>query len=53
MYCISSKAKKNKQKEPSPLLNGNTTIGLLNVNWAPGSTYTAKILQFANQIYGK
>ena len=33
--------------------NGDTTIGFLNERWAPGVTYTDKILQFANQIYGK
>ncbi len=32
---------------------GDTTIGFLNGRWAPGPTYTDKILQFANQIYGK
>ncbi|MCL4416058.1 MAG: PKD domain-containing protein, partial [Actinobacteria bacterium] len=32
---------------------GNTTIGFLNGRWAPGATYTDKILLFANQIYGK
>ncbi|MFA5015643.1 MAG: PKD domain-containing protein, partial [Actinomycetota bacterium] len=31
---------------------GNTTLGFLNGNWAPGSTYTAKIILFANGIYG-
>ncbi len=31
---------------------GDTSVGFLNGNWAPGSTYTDKILQFANQIYG-
>jgi N-acetylmuramoyl-L-alanine amidase/PKD repeat protein len=31
---------------------GDTTVGFLNGRWAPGSTYTSKILQFANQIYG-
>jgi N-acetylmuramoyl-L-alanine amidase/PKD repeat protein len=32
---------------------GDTTVGFLNGRWAPGSTYTSKILLFANQIYGK
>jgi N-acetylmuramoyl-L-alanine amidase/PKD repeat protein len=32
---------------------GNTTVGFLNGKWAPGATYTDKILLFANQIYGK
>ena len=32
--------------------SGDTTVGFLNGKWAPGSTYTSKILQFANQIYG-
>ena len=32
---------------------GDTTIGFLNGRWAPGATYTDKILLFANQIYGK
>ena len=32
--------------------NGNSTIGTLNGRWAPGSTYTYKIILFANQIYG-
>ncbi|MBE3101190.1 MAG: PKD domain-containing protein, partial [Firmicutes bacterium] len=32
---------------------GDTTIGFLNGRWAPGPTYTDKILLFANQIYGK
>jgi PKD repeat protein len=31
---------------------GDTTIGFLNGRWAPGATYTDKILLFANQIYG-
>jgi N-acetylmuramoyl-L-alanine amidase/PKD repeat protein len=31
---------------------GDTSIGFLNGRWAPGATYTDKILQFANQIYG-
>ncbi|MBM3706876.1 MAG: PKD domain-containing protein [Actinobacteria bacterium] len=31
---------------------GDTTVGFLNGRWAPGATYTDKILQFANQIYG-
>ncbi len=31
---------------------GDTTVGFLNGRWAPGATYTNKILQFANQIYG-
>ncbi len=31
---------------------GNTTLGFLNGNWAPGSTYTDKIILFANAIYG-
>ncbi|HEY4662928.1 MAG TPA: PKD domain-containing protein [Candidatus Humimicrobiaceae bacterium] len=31
---------------------GNTTLGFLNGNWAPGSTYTDKIILFANRIYG-
>ena len=31
---------------------GDTTIGFLNCRWAPGATYTDKILLFANQIYG-
>ena len=32
---------------------GDTTIGFLNGRWAPGATYTDKILLFANQIYGR
>ncbi|MBM3710699.1 MAG: hypothetical protein FJW61_09795 [Actinobacteria bacterium] len=32
--------------------NGDTSIGFLNGRWAPGATYTGKILLFANQIYG-
>ena len=32
---------------------GDTTVGFLNGRWAPSSTYTDKILQFANQIYGQ
>jgi hypothetical protein len=35
------------------IISGNTTVGFLNGRWAPGSTYTNKILLFANQIYGK
>ncbi|MBA7562465.1 hypothetical protein ES708_04117 [subsurface metagenome] len=31
---------------------GDTTLGFLNGRWAPSSTYTDKILLFANQIYG-
>ena len=31
---------------------GDTTLGFLNGKWAPGSTYTNKIILFANQIYG-
>ncbi len=31
---------------------GDTTVGFLNGRWAPGATYTNKILLFANQIYG-
>jgi len=31
---------------------GNTTLGFLNGRWAPGATYTGKIILFANQIYG-
>ena len=31
---------------------GDTSVGFLNGRWAPGATYTDKILQFANQIYG-
>jgi len=31
---------------------GDTTLGFLNGNWAPGATYTDKIILFANQIYG-
>ena len=29
---------------------GNTTLGFLNGRWAPGATYTDKIILFANQI---
>ncbi|MBE3092209.1 MAG: N-acetylmuramoyl-L-alanine amidase [Chloroflexi bacterium] len=36
----------------SHYFNGNSTIGTLNARWAPGVTYTDKILLFANQIYG-
>jgi len=32
--------------------SGDTSIGFLNGRWAPGATYTGKILLFANQIYG-
>jgi N-acetylmuramoyl-L-alanine amidase/PKD repeat protein len=31
---------------------GDTTLGFLNGRWAPGATYTDKIILFANQIYG-
>jgi N-acetylmuramoyl-L-alanine amidase/PKD repeat protein len=31
---------------------GDTTLGFLNGRWAPGATYTDKIIMFANQIYG-
>jgi len=31
---------------------GDTTLGFLNGRWAPGSTYTNKIVLFANKIYG-
>jgi len=31
---------------------GDTSVGFLNGRWAPGATYTSKILLFANQIYG-
>jgi len=31
---------------------GDTTLGFLNGQWAPGSTYTNKIIQFANEIFG-
>jgi len=31
---------------------GDTTLGFLNGRWAPGATYTGKIILFANQIYG-
>jgi len=32
---------------------GDLTLGFLNGSWAPGATYTDKIILFANQIYGK
>ena len=32
---------------------GDTSVGFLNGKWAPASTYTSKILLFANQIYRK
>jgi len=31
---------------------GDTTLNHLNGTWAPGSTYTGKIILFANEIYG-
>jgi len=31
---------------------GDTTLGFLNGRWAPGATYTNKIILFANKIYG-
>ena len=31
---------------------GDTTLGFLNGRWAPGATYTDKIILFTNQIYG-
>jgi len=31
---------------------GDTTLGFLNGRWAPGATYTGKIILFANKIYG-
>jgi len=31
--------------------NGNGNLGCLNTRWAPSSTYTGKIIQFANEIY--
>ena len=31
---------------------GDITLGFLNGRWAPGATYTDKIILFANQIYG-
>jgi len=31
---------------------GDTSLGFLNGKWAPGPTYTSKIILFANQIYG-
>jgi len=31
---------------------GDTTLGFMNGRWAPGATYTDKIILFANQIYG-
>jgi len=31
---------------------GDTTLGFLNGKWAPGATYTGKIILFANKIYG-
>jgi N-acetylmuramoyl-L-alanine amidase/PKD repeat protein len=31
---------------------GDTTLGFLNGKWAPGATYTDKIILFANKIYG-
>ena len=31
--------------------NGDGTLNCLNTRWAPSSTYTAKIIQFANEIY--
>jgi N-acetylmuramoyl-L-alanine amidase len=31
--------------------NGNNTLGCLNKRWAPSSSYTDKIIQFANEIY--
>jgi N-acetylmuramoyl-L-alanine amidase/PKD repeat protein len=31
---------------------GDTTLGFLNGQWAPGETYTSKIIEFANKIYG-
>jgi len=34
------------------MYTGDTTLGFLNGTWALGSTYTDKIIQFANQIYG-
>jgi hypothetical protein len=30
---------------------GDTSLGFLNGRWAPGATYTNKIILFANQIY--
>jgi len=32
---------------------GDTTLGFLNGRWAPGSTYTGKIILFANEIIQK
>jgi len=32
---------------------GDTTVGFLNGRWAPGATYTDKILKFANEIYAQ
>jgi hypothetical protein len=32
---------------------GDTSLGYLNGRWAPGATYTDKIVLFANEIYGK
>jgi len=31
--------------------NGDSTLGTLNERWAPSTTYTAKIILFANEIY--
>ena len=31
---------------------GDTSLGFLNGRWAPGSTYTDKIILFANEIFG-
>jgi len=31
---------------------GDTSLGFLNGRWAPGSTYTNKIILFANEIFG-
>lgn len=33
--------------------NGNSSVGTLNGRWAPASTYTDKILLFANQVFGR
>jgi hypothetical protein len=30
---------------------GDTSLGFLNGKWAPGATYTTKIILFANQLY--
>ena len=49
LYC--STKYDPRHSDTSHNYNGDSTLGTLNERWAPSTTYTAKIIQFANEIY--